>query len=77
MPLYLFYTMVQKSQQLPKTQIKGVGVLPKDCAFNPINAMIRLSLGLVFFPVKILVLQNAEFRFAENKSSTRTTWLWN
>ena len=27
MPLYLFYTMVQKSQKRPKTQIKGV--LPK------------------------------------------------
>ena len=27
MPLYLFYTMVQKSQKWPKTQIKG-GVLP-------------------------------------------------
>ena len=25
MPLYLFYTMVQKSQKWPKTQIKGVG----------------------------------------------------
>ena len=23
MPLYLFYTMVQKSQKWPKTQIKG------------------------------------------------------
>ena len=23
MPLYLFYTMVQKSKKLPKTQIKG------------------------------------------------------
>ena len=27
MPLYVFYTMVQKSQKWPKTQIKG-GVLP-------------------------------------------------
>ena len=27
MPLYDFYTMVQKSQKWPKTQIKG-GVLP-------------------------------------------------
>ena len=26
MPLYLFYTMVQKSQKWPKTQIKGGGV---------------------------------------------------
>ena len=25
MPLYLFYTMVQKSQKWPKTQIKGGG----------------------------------------------------
>ena len=25
MPLYLFYTMVQKSQKWPKTQIKGQG----------------------------------------------------
>ena len=25
MPLYLFYTMVQKSQKRPKTQIKGGG----------------------------------------------------
>ena len=25
MPLNLFYTMVQKSQKWPKTQIKGVG----------------------------------------------------
>ena len=25
MPLYLFYTMVQKSQKWPKTQIKGHG----------------------------------------------------
>ena len=32
MPLYLFYTMVQKSQKWPKTQIKGgpaLGVLSK------------------------------------------------
>ena len=29
MPLYLFYTMVQKSQKWPNTQIKGGGgVLP-------------------------------------------------
>ena len=29
MPLYLFYTMVQKSKKWPKTQIKGGGgVLP-------------------------------------------------
>ena len=30
MPLYLFYTMVQKSQKWPKTQIRGGGggVLP-------------------------------------------------
>ena len=29
MPLYLFYTMVQKSQKWPKTQIQGGGgVLP-------------------------------------------------
>ena len=25
MPLYFFYTMVQKSQKWPKTQIKGGG----------------------------------------------------
>ena len=25
MPLYLFYTMVQKSRKWPKTQIKGGG----------------------------------------------------
>ena len=25
MPLYLFYTMVQKSKEWPKTQIKGGG----------------------------------------------------
>ena len=25
MPLYLFYTMVQRSQKWPKTQIKGGG----------------------------------------------------
>ena len=25
MPLYLFYTMMQKSQRWPKTQIKGGG----------------------------------------------------
>ena len=25
MPFYLFYTMVQKSQKWPKTQIKGGG----------------------------------------------------
>ena len=25
MPLYLFYTMVQKSQKWPKTQIRGGG----------------------------------------------------
>ena len=30
MPLYLFYTMVQKSQKWPKTQIKGGGPALND-----------------------------------------------
>ena len=29
MPLYLFYTMVQKSRKWPKTQIKGVLLLTR------------------------------------------------
>ena len=37
MPLYFFYTMVQKSQKWPKTQIKGGGGGP---ALNPKNCII-------------------------------------
>ena len=35
MPLHLFYTMVQKSQKWPKTQIKGGGgpALTKKAVF--------------------------------------------
>ena len=35
MPLYLFFTMVQKSQKWPKTQIKGV--LPVDPRRSPVT----------------------------------------
>ena len=34
MPLYLFYTMVQKSQKWPKTQIKGGPALKRQCHDN-------------------------------------------
>ena len=35
MPLYLFYTMVQKSQKWPKTQIKGGSCLNLVFADSP------------------------------------------
>ena len=35
MPLYLFYTMVQKSQKWPKTQIKGGAALKPFPAIAP------------------------------------------
>ena len=42
MPLYLFYTMVQKSQKWPKTEIKGGGPAlrgaRRDCDTNDIFA---------------------------------------
>ena len=34
MPLYFFYTMVQKSQKWPKTQIKGMGPALKEKKSN-------------------------------------------
>ena len=34
MPLYLFYTMVQKSQKWPKTQIKGGPALNTNRTFG-------------------------------------------
>ena len=37
MPLYLFYTMVQKSQKWPKTQIKG-GPALKEYNFSKLVA---------------------------------------
>ena len=33
MPLYLCYTMVQKSQKWPKTQIKGGPALKRNVSF--------------------------------------------
>ena len=30
MPLYVFYTMVQKSQKWPKTQIKGIALSQRE-----------------------------------------------
>ena len=35
MPLYVFYTMVQKSQKWPKTQIKG-GPALKECQIQSV-----------------------------------------
>ena len=44
MPLYLFYTMVQKSQIWPKTQIKGV-----SCLKTERHSMIEILKGLTHF----------------------------
>ena len=41
MPLYLFYTMVQKSQKLPKTQIKGGGSCLKSSEFSLVAACLQ------------------------------------
>ena len=38
MPLYLFYTTVQKSQKWPKTQIKGGFCLNKKYATSEFNS---------------------------------------
>ena len=38
MPLTLFYTMVQKSQKWPKTQIKGGGSCLKDARTQSLGA---------------------------------------
>ena len=38
MPLNLLYTMVQKSQKWPKTQIKGGGPALKRCGSTRVSA---------------------------------------
>ena len=49
MPLNLFYTMVQKSQKWPKTQIKGGGSClkraktPGECPFQGRNSQVKTS----------------------------------
>ena len=46
MPLYLFYTMVQKSQKWPKTQIKGGPALNQRTSLNkPKRSGLERSLG--------------------------------
>ena len=40
MPLYLLYTMVQKSQKWPKTQIKGGGNVSKNEKLPSANVII-------------------------------------
>ena len=59
MPLNLFYTMVQKSQKWPKTQIKGGGGGP---------ALTRRQLSFVLQCVIMKVLTNSD-RFHTTFSS--------
>ena len=49
MPLYFFYTLVQKSQKWPKTQIKGV-------LQDPLEAILVIfgRRALIFFCLKAL-----------------------
>ena len=51
MPLYLFYTMVQKSQKWPKTQIKGGSCLKKSSIWKKsfIFSLATLWKDLEFF----------------------------
>ena len=50
MPLYLFYTMVQKSQKWPKTQIKGGSCdnFPASSQSSPKTEMPRTKLPYFF-----------------------------
>ena len=65
MPLYFFYTMVQKSQKWPKTQIKGGGPAltrlmlygvwrPFDRLIFPASNMLRVAFLRAFFFLRTL-----------------------
>ena len=67
MPLDLFYTMVQKSQKRPKTQIKGGGP-----AFNlfPAGTRKSLSIPLKFFPLATVGKEEVLTKFELNLIKT-------
>ena len=48
MPLYFFYTMVQKSQKRPKTQIKG----GPACSLSPVSVPSLQMTALPTLPEK-------------------------
>ena len=53
MPLYLFYTMVQKGQKWPKTQIKGGG----SC-LNNLKCPRQTRHACLHYPLLFVLLQN-------------------
>ena len=72
MPPYVFYTMVQKSQKWPKTQIKGGGVLPKipDWSFSQ-----NQKCGpQIFLNVKKNEKQRAATEWPKSKRATTDAW---
>ena len=55
MPLYVFYTMVQKSQKWPKTQIKRGSLLSVFILFLKTDGGVFFAVNFFFFlPVYIL-----------------------
>ena len=74
MPLNLFYTMVQKSQKWPKTQIKGGPALNLLVLFRELSgrcgASTRRSCGNVTFGVDVGVL--AWYRYIKHRHRHRT-----
>ena len=62
MPLYFIYTMVQKSQKWPKTQIKGGPALTTPCQKDKLAAEERRNASRVshIMPALNLAL-NADF----------------
>ena len=69
MPLYLFYTMVQKSQKWPKTQIKGGGGSCLKTNTWKLNAVkvLRISAGLNHTALSQLAYQCEPEIFPYNK----------
>ena len=67
MPLHFFYTMVQKSQKWPKTQIKGGPALRQD----PLEAILVIfgRRALIFFFVwKLLEKMENDATFVRMRS---------
>ena len=68
MPLNLFYTMVQKSQKWPKTQIKGGPALRQDPPLEAILVIFGRRALIFFFVWKLLEKMKNDATFVRMRS---------